>query len=77
MKLFSPHDPPDHKPCSPLDYPATLRDVLQSEARIIHAIHELAGAGGDAGQISDLTARLKAHADALQAAIDAAKPPGQ
>jgi hypothetical protein len=77
MKLFSPHDPPEHKPCSPLDYPATLRDIIQSEARIISAINGLAGSIGNTTKILELTAELKAHADELQKSIDAAKPPGQ
>lgn len=67
MSLWSPKNKPDNPHWNPLDCPATLRDLIATEQRIVAAIATLA----DLTKLPTLTAQLKSHTDALQKALDA------
>lgn len=65
MSLWSPKNKPDNPHWNPLDCPASLRDLIATEQRIVAAIAALS----DFTQLPTLTAQLKQHTDALEKAL--------
>ena len=78
MSLHSPKDQPDKPHCNPLDYPATLRDLLATETRILDAINKAHGLPPrDQARLDAITAKSTALAQAAKALSELANTPPQ